>query len=86
MLLKIIYFFKINESFGLLILLIVEVIQEIVVFTVFMVVWIAGFASVFLLIGVQFHDDEYPDLDNVFFVFFLQTYRNSIGDIATPNY
>tara|TARA_B110000285_G_scaffold233885_2_gene309042 strand:+ start:76 stop:540 length:465 start_codon:yes stop_codon:yes gene_type:complete len=51
MLLKIIYFFKINESFGLLILLIVEVIQEILVFTMFMLVWIIGFACVFMLIG-----------------------------------
>ena len=72
MLLKIIYFFKVNESFGLLILLIVEVISEIVVFTTFMVVWIIGFACVFMLIGAEFKDeDEYPDIDNIFLIFFL---------------
>jgi len=63
MLLKIIYFFKINESFGLLILLIVEVIVEIGVFTAFMVVWITGFACVFMLIGAEFsNEEEYPDI------------------------
>ena len=87
MILKIIYFFKINESFGLLILLISEVFSEILVFTMFMIVWIIGFACVFLLIGAEYKDDnEYPYLQNVFYIFFLQTYRNSIGDIATPNY
>lgn len=72
MLLKIIFFFKINESFGLLILLIVEVIQEIVVFTMFMIVWIIGFASVFILIGAEFeNEEEYPNIDNIALIFFL---------------
>jgi hypothetical protein len=72
MLLKVIFFFKINESFGLLILLIVEVIQEIVVFTMFMIVWIMGFASVFILIGAEFeNEEEYPDIDNIALIFFL---------------
>jgi hypothetical protein len=72
MTLKIIFFFKINESFGLLILLIVEVIQEIVVFTMFMVVWIIGFACVFILIGAEFeNEEEYPDIDNIALIFFL---------------
>ena len=60
---KMIFFLKINESFGLLILLIVEVFSEIIVFTLFLILWIFAFAIVFLLIGAEFAHDDYPALE-----------------------
>jgi hypothetical protein len=37
-----------------------------------MIVWIMGFASVFILIGAEFeNEEEYPDIDNIALIFFL---------------
>ena len=60
-----IFFLKINESFGLLVLLIVDVFSEIIVFTLFLILWICAFAVVFILIGAEFSPDDYPGLEGL---------------------
>lgn len=60
------------------------------IFALFFYGWILMFSLLFQILGMQVppNDDNESDYKNVnvFMVYFLQTYRNSIGDIAAPDY
>ena len=51
----------------------------------FLIGWILFFALFYIIAGVKFDEGDYDDLSPTMIVF-LQTFRNSIGDIATPHY
>ena len=47
-------------------------------------IWQIGFTTIFLHLGVEFSNDDYIGLPKEL-AFFIQIFRNSIGDITTPN-
>ena len=54
-------------------------------FMLFMVIWIIFFSLFYKVAGVEFDAGDYQQL-NTFFIDLIQSYRNSIGDIAPPEY
>jgi hypothetical protein len=56
--------------------------KEVLFFIVFLVAWIVVFGLFFEVSGASFDKSDYPTLPSGFF--YIQTYRNSIGDIAAP--
>lgn len=54
-------------------------------FTLYTILWIVLFAVCFITLRVKFDDGDYSTLsENT--ITFIQSYRNSVGDIATPGY
>lgn len=83
-------FLRVDESFALMVLLIVEVMADMKNFFAFLMVWVFLFSALFLIAGgnVYSEDDyeeEYKDV-NRFISTFIQVFRNSIGDLKVPNY
>ena len=83
-------YLRVYEEFGLLNKLLYEAILEVKIFAFFFYGWIFMFSLLFQILGMQVADNDddesdYPNV-NIFMVYFLQTYRNSIGDIAAPDY
>jgi len=62
-----------------------ETITELIPFSVYFVMWILLFTVLFQTLQVEVPDDAYPDLSSLF-RYVLQTYGNSIGNIAPPVY
>lgn len=82
---KIMFFLRIWSNLGKLVQLIIRVLQDAVDFTFFFFGWIYVFVLLNKILGAEFSDGDYPEF-NEFFVMIIQTYRNSIGDIAPPTY
>mmetsp|Transcript_34655 Transcript_34655/g.53026 ORF Transcript_34655/g.53026 Transcript_34655/m.53026 type:complete len:238 (+) Transcript_34655:5493-6206(+) len=89
---KILYFIRIFESFGFLVQMVFQTVQELVPFTVFFMMWIVFFAFSLQILEVQIvpedggeWDFEYWEL-NEFIKQVIVSYRNSIGDISAPAY
>lgn len=59
-------------------------IDDVKIFLFFFVVWVLIFGILFEVSGVTFSGEDYPTLK--YLSFYFQTYRNSIGDIGTPQY
>jgi len=65
---------------------------EVIPFTLYLFLWVALFALSYIALGMTIEDDtaspdelEYPYM-NFLAKFIVQSYRNTIGDIATPHY
>ena len=54
-------------------------------FMSFMFLFIITIASSYKLCGANFDDEDYPNVPD-FFVYLMQTFRNSFGDIVVPTY
>ena len=46
--------------------------------------WVFIFANLFRINGVNLDDSDYANVPHL--AFYLQTFRNTIGDIAPPGY
>jgi hypothetical protein len=57
------------------------------IFLIFYIGILIFFSLIYQVLGMELtHEDyEYEGL-NIFVAFFLQAFRNSIGDLATPSY
>ena len=82
---KLMFYLKVYESFGQLVQLLTHCIDDIQTFNVFLLGWIFYFCIFYKMAGVIFYPDDYPGV-SPWFISILQTYRNSIGDIAAPSY
>ena len=80
---QIMSFLMVYKDFGRFIILLSVCIKHMQEFMVFMVVWIFFFTLFYQVAGVDFDNQDYSEL-SPFFVNLIQTYRNSIGDIAPP--
>lgn len=83
---KICFFCKVNERFGMLVQLILTCIHDVEAFAIFMVIWLFAFTLIFILLGAN--DDvgqTYVDL-NEFWGYFFLIWENSIGNINPPTY
>ena len=83
--LKVFFFLRIYDDFGLLVQLFLQVLSDVTTFTTFFAGWIVIFAAIFQILGIQFDEADYPFLDT-FTKYLLYSYRNSIGDISPPLY
>jgi len=52
-------------------------------FTLFFFGWIVLFSIIFQSLGIDVDTEDYPHL-NKEVVYFIQIFRNSIGDLAVP--
>ena len=62
----------------------ISTIYDIRFFIIFFVSWIFVFAHLFKITGANFDDEDYALVPRAKFV--LQTFRNTIGDVAAPQY
>lgn len=78
---------RVFEEFGLLIQLVRKCIYDMRNFDIFLVIFIALFAFIYMILGAEFvnANDDYPYFD-IGMIILIQTYRNSIGDISAPKY
>lgn len=83
--LKLLFFLRLYEGLGSLVQMLITTIQELLNFTIFLLISVTFFAFSFRILGVDFSADDYPNVPN-FVVTFMTTYRNSIGDIQAPGY
>ena len=86
--LKMMFYLRVYPSFGSMVKLLFQVIADIQTFVVFLVMWIFFFALCYLIIGLEIGTDDYGGDEplNRFFRSFIHAYRNSIGDLAPPEY
>ena len=61
-----------------------QCVYDVRVFLFFFIAWVMLFGQLFLVMGATFDDEDYPTLQLL--TVYFQTYRNSIGDIGTPQY
>jgi hypothetical protein len=54
-------------------------------FLLYFCAWIIIFSVIFKTLEVSYSDEDYLDM-NLNLITLFQTYRNSIGDIAAPDY
>jgi len=88
--LKVLFFLRINEKFGMLSDLMIKCIQDMMPFLVFFITFITVFAGVATVVETSYKNedpsqDDYPKLPN-WAIMLIQTYRNGIGDISPPDY
>ena len=55
------------------------------VFLTFLLVCILLFSIEFTVLGVEYTNEDYPAVANVIY-YYMQTFRNSLGDVAPPGY
>ena len=82
---KILFFLRIYEELGSLVQMLLVTISSLTSFTFFLSISIAFFAFSYKALGVTFDDGDYKDVPS-FLIIFIQTFRNSIGDIAVLDY
>ena len=82
---RVLKFSKISMEFGILVQLLIDSFKEIVTFTIFMFTLLLFTSYLFNLIGAEISNDDYPDLQLMSY-YFIQTFRNSLGDINPPEY
>ena len=79
------FFLRINEGFGLLVDLVSECLVDAIPFSIFLAMWIGLFTVLFRLVGLEIETDDYDQLGRGS-IYAIQTYRNSVGDLAAPGY
>ena len=84
--LKICFFLKVDDKFGMLVQLILTCIRDIKAFTIFMMIWLLAFTLIFIVLGANNDVGQtYAHLYE-FFGYFLLIWENSIGNINPPTY
>lgn len=79
------YFLRAQEKFSLLVKLVVQCLYDVIPFTIFLISWVTFFGMVYRILGMDIEPDDY-DLLPSYFIYFIQTFRNSVGDIGAPSY
>ena len=83
--LKIMFFLRVFEQFGLLVDLVAQALSDAIPFTCFLIMWLVLFTLLFRILGYEVDDGDYSSLGEAS-RYAVQTYRNSVGDIAPPAY
>ena len=83
--LKIMSFLRVFKEFGQLVKLMAKVISDMVVFTIFFFYWLFFASFMYDILGNNTNYDDYPGI-SVQTAKFLESFRNSLGDLATPKY
>lgn len=61
------------------------VVKDMSIFLVFMFMIILTFSFLFTIVGAEFSSEDYPGLGSQM-IYFIQIFRNSMGDLAVPGY
>ena len=77
---KLMFFLRVYESFGMLVQLILQVLQDIFNFSLFFFSWLLLFSLLYRVNGTTVPAGDYPDV-NSYIYYMLQIYRNSVGDV-----
>ena len=83
--LKVMFYLRVSDDFGRLVKLLADSIYDMTVFFIFMILMIEISSVLFTVVGAEFDTEEYPNLPFQL-AYFIQVFRNSIGDIAPPGY
>ena len=82
MLVKINYFLRVYDKFGLLVTLITTCIQDIIPFTIYFLIWETTFVILYKASGIRPPAREGL---NEFFLMFAFVFQNSLGNIDDPD-
>lgn len=82
---KILFYLRIYEEMGALVQMLITTIGSMGSFMLFLTISILFFAFSFDALGISYAGGDYKDIDD-FTAILIQTFRNSIGDIAIPDY
>lgn len=86
MVVKICFFMKVDDKFGMLVQLIKTSINDVKAFALFMFIWLMAFSLISMLLGSNDDVGEtYVDIHE-FVGYFLLIFENSIGNINPPSY
>ena len=83
MLLKVNYFLRVDEKFGLLVTLIITCFKDIVPFTIYFMMWQVFFMLFYTVVGII--APERKGLKGIKLMFFY-VFENSIGNIHDPDF
>jgi len=81
---KLMFFLRVSDKFVLLVELLFSVFVDITPFLLFFSIFIIVISLLYRISGVEVSASDYPDL-NTYFLYAVQIFRNSIGDVATPD-
>ena len=82
---KILYFLRLFNDYGFIVEMVGETMKQLIPFSLYFIMWILLFTVLFQTLQVEIPDDTYPNLTPIF-RYILQTYGNSVGNIAPPVY
>lgn len=86
-LLKIQVFLRINTKMGLLVTLILTCLNDVVSFTIYLMIWMMGMTVLYGVIGIGTSSTAYAYIEDRSFInYFLQVWENSIGNITAPDF
>lgn len=77
--LKMLFFLRCNSNFGGLVQLVISCLADVRSFIIFFMSWILVFTLLFVVAGTSMDGADYPNLPRA--SWFINTYRNSIGDV-----
>lgn len=75
---------RVFSKFGEFVQLVLACCNDVKIFLIFFITWVMIFSVLFQVSGTTFESKDYKTLPIL--AFYLQTYRNSIGDISPPEY
>lgn len=78
--LKMMFFLRVYEAFGMLVTLIGNVVIDMLYFISFFFCWTTIFSLMDRIAGAEVSNEEYPDV-NVFVYYVIHVFRNTVGDI-----
>jgi len=88
-LIRTMFYIRVFTGIGTQVQLIIVTLKDAMTFMIFLIYWIIFFSIAFELIGSGFVEEQETYLDNKVnrtFTNFLQVFRNSLGDLASPSY
>jgi hypothetical protein len=83
---QIMFFMRVYPDFGMLVQLLISVIYDVKNFTILIMMWIFTFSIITIVIGQDNSADARYEGVNQYFILFLQTWTDAIGDIHQPTY
>jgi hypothetical protein len=82
--LKVLNLLRTFESFGKLVMLIINTVKDTRIFMEFLILWILFYGFVFIALRIEYDSEDYNSL-SMFLIMFIQTYRNILGDLNAPD-
>jgi len=82
------YFMRVSTNLAKIVKLTIRVFQDVAAFTVFMIFWITVFMQIYIITGITLfenQDETYAKLTSPV-ALWIQSFRNSLGDINNPVY
>lgn len=82
---KVLSILQMFDSIGSQVILVSASLRDIVGFLLFLFLFILSISAFYKLVGATFDTGDYQEV-STFFVYLMQSTRNSIGDISVPKY